>query len=121
MFGKSSIIGLYGMAPYAEILVKEIGKPMERLTVLLFTEPSDGGNFKLAPKLFGPDDKLVAEFQEQPFPTAPGKRISLSIVIVTPVFPSEGRYKFVLISDGTKVYDTTFNVRVAPAETFSKS
>jgi hypothetical protein len=119
LFGKGTIVGLYGIAPDATILVRQFPATIDRLSFVLFTVPGQGGEYKLRPKIFDPDGGLVSDLKETGFATPPTKKIALSITVLSPTFQKEGEYKFELVADDVVAYQTKFAVRRGSDDVFA--
>ena|SRR5437867_3595226 len=116
---KSTIAGFYGITPHATILVRELEKPIGRLLFLLLLEESeDTKEYKLTPRLIGPDDEKIVDALNLDVKLSKGSALQLAFVMMGVTFRRAGRHTLSLLIDGKEHYRTEFAVLQGVAENF---
>jgi hypothetical protein len=114
-----SLLGVYGVAPNAEILLRELDKPLERLTFALFGGPG-GGNFQVRLRLASEQGEVILE--PPPLPVSleeSARRNSIAFAFAGLKFPREGIYTFQLLADEQEKFKTAFRVSQGRPEDFA--
>ena len=113
--GLMSLLGFYGVTPYVEIHVRDFGRPLERISFLMFAEgEGDGVKHRHAFQVIGPDNEIVlpaSESTSEPSPTGTGLRITFSITAISPRLTKPGLYRVVFKVDDEEHFTSTFTVR----------
>lgn len=118
-YRKATILGLYGIAPNVEIIIKDMTKPIAPLTFVLLGGPG-GGSFRarVEIRLEGGEHSVQTPPTELPLPESGARNTNLIFRFENILFPSEGTYRFILEVDGEPQYQTTFRVRPGRPEEF---
>ena len=109
---KFSLMGLYGVAPHVMILLKEFGKPVDRMTFMLSGE-AGGGNHTVAARILDPDGQSILQFPETPLELGdpqPGRRGQITFSAGGITFAKPGKHTFEFVVDGRQHYRNTFSV-----------
>jgi hypothetical protein len=114
--GKSTVLGLYGVAPDAELVLADFSKPLERLSFLLASELGSG-TYRVSMRIDSPSGEAVVAPPEIEFsfPSAPQPiRFMNAIFAINGIqFQASGRHKFTLLVQGREHYQTYFEVSPA--------
>jgi len=116
-FRKASILGFYGLTPYVQILIKDLGQPIARLTFLFLGDKGGEGTFQLSLRI------LTAEGSEflksPPVPMSLGRgTANIAWNLQTVQFPKVGRYTISLLENDTERYQSTFEILQGREEDF---
>lgn len=113
LYNKVTILGLYGIAPHVEIIIKDLTKPIRPFTFILLGGSTEGGNYQIKPRIIPEkgEELLKATPKEIGIPTKKGHNLILHLPQIQ--FPIRGKYTFALDVNGKQHFETTFHVRPA--------
>ena len=118
-----TLAGFYGITPRVNILLKEIGQPIDSLAFVLIMAKTLG-KYAISLNISDPEGKsvLTVPSSDLEFKEAPPGEGNLQIVFKwgLPVFAKTGKHTLRFSVDGSLHYETTFLIGQASPEQFTE-
>jgi hypothetical protein len=109
-FRKVTVLGLYGLAPDVEILVKDFGQPFEKLSFLLLGGLASG-KFKSSFQILDESGSAIVSSPESELTfEETTRRQNLVLAVGNLLFPREGTYLFRVFFNGRLAFERAFRV-----------
>lgn len=116
-FGKSTLLGFYGVAPDVEIAVKDPSIPVLLALVFIGGIPAESSSHALRLEFAGPKE-ILFEAPSTEIQVKPKKRLVMHIQLPPLQLAETGEYEVRLFVDGGQHYREKFIVRRATPEDF---
>lgn len=117
-FGKSSILGFYGIAPNVEIKLHDTAKPLAKLTFVLLGGISGSGTYSIRFELVGPSgDDPITSLEGQAKVEEDGRRRQLTLEF-SGLHLAIGKHEIRLFVDGKSHFTEHFSVERGSSEDF---
>ena len=107
---KSTILGFYGVAPNADILVQDITKPLDRLAFILLADRGEG-EFQISFQVTHTNGAQLVQTPAQQLRIEGQRRNSFALSFSRFQFPGPGRYVIKFLVDGQEHFQSSFEVR----------
>jgi hypothetical protein len=112
---KLAILGFYGVAPTAEIMMVDLEKPAQILFIFGLSLIDKEEQFKVRYEILKPEGSSLISSPLDDMTIGTGGKMVAGFGYAG-VFDQEGRYTIVMSTDKAELFRTTFNVRHSPKE-----
>src|SRR5438034_1373540 len=112
-----SLLGVYGIAPDVEILVRDFAKPVGRLAFVLFGNQG-GDRFKAVFRILSENREPIVTSPEVEHAAQESRHYNIAVAIEGLTLPGPGKYTFELLLHGRTSFTTQFQARQGREDDF---
>jgi hypothetical protein len=119
-FGKYTLLGFYGLAPFISIAFADPIKPLALCFGFIGRPGSGAGNYRVGARVTAPSGKSC---DAAPFIDAqlgPGNRVSIFYLLVPGISPETGEHRVELLVDGQVHFPTAIRLEHVSKEELAK-
>ena len=109
---KLAILGFYGVAPNADIILTDLEKPSQILFLFGLGLLAEEERFRMHYSLLKPDGSILTNTEPDNITISAGGKMAAGFGF-SGVFDQQGRHTVVMSSDKAELFRTTFNVSLS--------